>query len=307
MDCRKKYFTIAAALITGIGTLSASPVHAQTAEQSEPPAAVEENIQPPESGADEAIVQGQPECSMKQADGGLITLDMPGNGWTTLTAKNIQDKEGKGCIPRRIPDGLLLVLQNEQKSAGLYVLKSTEKVVFKNENALQSYVTKQRAKFKDSEEENKATLISLETAQIDEGIYINRVEFETKLSRGSGGCTPNQQTGQGDLLRQIVVEYFIHPAGQNNLALYRIAGSIKDDAVDEIMPVFQRVFDSFQYQGKVADQFFIPAAAENKLPEVGGGADVERTTPWGLYALLAVAVIYFFWRWKKRQAQTTSG
>ena len=177
MDCLRKHLTIAAAIITGIGTLSASPAHAQAAEQSEPPAAVEENTQPPESDSDtdEAPVQGQPEWSIKQADGGLITLDMPGNGWTTLTAKNIQDKVGKGCIPRRIPEGLLLVLQNEAKSAGLYVLKSTEEIVFKNENALQSYVTKQRDKFQDSEEENKAALISLETAQISDGIYINRV------------------------------------------------------------------------------------------------------------------------------------
>ncbi|MFO7821931.1 MAG: hypothetical protein R6V56_07775 [Lentisphaeria bacterium] len=238
-----------------------------------------------------------------EADDKWISMQLPTNGWKAMTGREVQDKVGGGCVPRKVPQGLLLLLQNEQKSGVVYLLKSPEKIVFKDESALRSYVQKQQAQMAEQAEESGLEMLNAELTRKRAGFYVNRLEFEITHSGSSGGCASGQAQGQAETVRRAVVENFIRPAGQNSVVLYQLMAASKSDAAEVIMPIVSRIEQSFEYRGETAQSLFIPEAEENQLPPMSDSAGGGRSTPWGLYTLLFIAGLYFFWRWKKRQRQ----
>ena len=232
-----------------------------------------------------------------EADAGRFQMQLPTGNWKVSNREDIQQRIGKGCIPRQVPKGLLLILENDELKAGLSVFRWDEEVVMKDEAAFDTYVSEQIKQFT-SEDNGAPKVVDSSVTRINDGTYASRFVLEAEIQPGSGGCAPAQAAeGEKAVFRYIIKDLFVRPEGAGTLVLYRAMAPMKKDEVDAALPILEKALDSMNYAGETADRFFIPDAPENKLPSFSPKR--ERGTAWGIYILIIVGALYLWWRWQR--------
>ena len=201
----------------------------------------------------------------------------------------------------QLPPGLIVVIQNEARTAGASVSRIQQEFLFKTLEDLKTYAARQRNRLEEHAGEG-LTIRDSNVERQSDSMFKHRLAFTAPISRGGPGCRMQAEGEEAQDYRHVLVDYFVRPAGRENVRLYQIVVSAEEDVFGDVEPVMDRLVDSFTFEADTAGAFFVPDAEASNIPEPGTGT--SRQTPWALYLLLMVMFLYFYWRWRRRKANS---
>jgi hypothetical protein len=233
-----------------------------------------------------------------------LELRAPAAYWEAQTGKEIAQKLQGGC-GQQVPPDLVFVLQHRDAPAQVIITRSAKPFLMRNKDDLEAF----EQGFMKAVKERVSGQVSDEESGYEErdGMVIHRYALTATPSAGGGGCAmAAQSAGPPQKLRFVFVDYFLRPQGEDAV-FYRAGCRAFAETYEKMKPEFDSVLSSIHFTGKLADQFFDPAAPVDKVPtakqaakEFGGGGGSSSPITAMMLAGALVLAIWLIWRRRKQ-------
>ena len=289
-----------AVMLFTIGAASAaqapSQAHREPVEAAPPEEVAEAPA--PEDTPDEELTIEDPENAFR--------LVRPARYWEAVTVQELEAQaQGGGCAgQQQIPPGFLLGMRNKDAEAEIVVQRLPESFLMRNVDDLENYV-EAWGKMVKSRAGGSVDIAESSYGSRD-GMMSHRYVFSgVPSSSGSGGGCSLAPRRPAEPLKFLVASFFVREQG-GEARLYRIICTATEQAFDDQSEDFERLVASFRYTGTIAEEFFVPDAAEDRLLPVEEAAPSQKPGGKSSGLILAVLIVFFVYYMVRRGSRRKS-
>jgi len=218
-------------------------------------------------------------------------LALPGPYWKCSTPEMLAaEARGQGCAGRgRMPPGLLLVVQNKDAPAWVYLQLSPERFLMRTEGELEDYVRASHDRF-------------MQASGVASELLSSSFEKRGPLIVARASVS---MSARGRTARYVMVHYFVRPRGED-ARYYELVCFAPQEDFERLRGDFEQIIGSFRFTGQAEEQFFVPDAPQEKLPSAPAPGASGGAVPGGRYAGIVVAMVLVlagYWLLRRRTSR----